>query len=43
MVRRTLSSMHHIEAMERLTAQLARHESNRQFIEMITRRPALAA
>ncbi len=36
MLRRTLSSMHHIEAMEQLTKQLARFPSNAEFIKLIS-------
>lgn len=36
MLRRTLSSMHHIEAMEQLTKQLSRFESNAEFIKLIS-------
>jgi len=35
MLRRTLSSMHHVEAMEQLTKQLAKFKSNREFITLI--------
>jgi transcription termination factor Rho len=42
-LRRTLDSVHHVEAMERLTTQLAKFESNRQFVEMITRQAARVA
>ena len=35
MLRRTLSSMHHVEAMEQLTKQLAKFKSNREFISLI--------
>lgn len=35
MLRRTLSSMHHIDAMEQLTRQLGKYESNEQFIQLI--------
>jgi transcription termination factor Rho len=41
-LRRTLSSMSPVEAMQRLTAQLAVCRSNRQFIEVITRHSRLA-
>jgi transcription termination factor Rho len=34
-LRRTLSSMHHVEAMEQLTKQLAKFKSNREFISLI--------
>lgn len=36
MLRRTLSSMHHVEAMEQLTKQLSRFESNAEFIKLIS-------
>lgn len=36
MLRRTLSSMHHMDAMEQLTKQLARFESNKEFIKLIS-------
>ncbi|MBN1911693.1 MAG: transcription termination factor Rho [Pirellulales bacterium] len=36
MLRRTLSSMHHVDAMEQLTAKLAKFKSNREFIELIS-------
>ncbi len=36
MLRRTLSSMHHIEAMEQLTKQLSRFPSNNEFIKLIS-------
>ena len=35
MLRRTLNSMHPVEAMEQLTKQLSRFESNREFIKLI--------
>jgi transcription termination factor Rho len=35
MLRRTLSSMHHVDAMEQLTKQLAKFKSNREFITLI--------
>jgi len=34
-LRRTLSSMHHVDAMEQLTKQLAKFKSNREFITLI--------
>jgi transcription termination factor Rho len=37
MLRRTLTSMHHVEAMEQLTKQLGRYETNAEFIELIGR------
>ncbi|MHB8900855.1 MAG: transcription termination factor Rho, partial [Thermoguttaceae bacterium] len=36
MLRRTLSSMHPVDAMEQLTAKLAKFKSNREFIELIS-------
>jgi transcription termination factor Rho len=35
MLRRTLSSMHHVDAMEQLTKQLSKFKSNREFITLI--------
>ena len=35
MLRRTLSSMHHIDAMEQLTRQLGRFKSNEEFVMLI--------
>ncbi len=35
MLRRTLSSMHHVDAMEQLTSKLAKFKSNREFIQLI--------
>ncbi|MFM7033714.1 MAG: transcription termination factor Rho [Planctomycetia bacterium] len=35
MLRRTLSSMHHVDAMEQLTKQLSKFKSNREFIALI--------
>lgn len=35
MLRRTLTSMHHIDAMEQLTARLAKYKSNEEFINLI--------
>ncbi len=35
MLRRTLSSMHHVDAMEQLVKQLAKFKSNREFIKLI--------
>ncbi len=35
MLRRTLSSMHHIDAMEQLTSKLAKFKSNDEFINLI--------
>ena len=36
MLRRTLTSMHHIEAMEQLTRQLDRFKTNEEFIKLIS-------
>ena len=35
MLRRTLSTMHHIDAMEQLTKQLAKFKTNKEFIKLI--------
>jgi len=35
MLRRTLSSMHHVDAMEQLTSKLAKFKSNQEFINLI--------
>jgi transcription termination factor Rho len=35
MLRRTLASMHHVDAMEQLTKQLGKFKSNREFIQLI--------
>jgi transcription termination factor Rho len=35
MLRRTLATMHHVDAMEQLTSKLAKFKSNREFIELI--------
>jgi transcription termination factor Rho len=35
MLRRTLSSMHHVDAMEQLTKQLSKFKSNDDFINLI--------
>ena len=37
MLRRTLSQMHHVEAMEQLTTQLTKRKSNREFIDLISK------
>jgi len=34
-LRRTLTTMHHVDAMEQLTTQLSKRKSNREFIELI--------
>ena len=36
MLRRTLSSMHHVDAMEQLTSKLAKFKANRDFIKLIS-------
>ncbi len=36
MLRRTLSSMHHVDAMEQLTSKLAKFNSNEEFIKLIS-------
>ncbi len=36
MLRRTLTSMHHVEAMEQLTTQLGRFQTNEEFIKLIS-------
>jgi transcription termination factor Rho len=36
MLRRTLTSMHHVEAMEQLTKQLSRFDTNAEFIKLIS-------
>ena len=35
MLRRTLSQMHHVDAMEQLTSKLAKFKTNRDFIKLI--------
>jgi transcription termination factor Rho len=35
MLRRTLSTMHHVDAMEQLTSRLAKFKSNKEFISLI--------
>ncbi|MEM8865698.1 MAG: transcription termination factor Rho [Planctomycetota bacterium] len=35
LLRRTLSSMHHVDAMEQLTSKLAKFKSNEEFIQLI--------
>jgi transcription termination factor Rho len=42
-LRRVLGTMHPCEAMERLTSQLAKYDSNREFLAMIHDRGAVAA
>lgn len=41
MLRRTLSSMHHVDAMEQLTKQLSRFETNDEFIQLISGQPVM--
>jgi transcription termination factor Rho len=36
MLRRTLATMHHVDAMEQLTSKLAKFKSNREFIKLIS-------
>jgi len=36
MLRRTLSTMHHVDAMEQLTAKLSKFKSNQEFIDLIS-------
>ena len=36
MLRRTLSTMHHVDAMEQLTAKLGKFKSNQEFVELIS-------
>lgn len=36
MLRRTLTSMHHVDAMEQLTKQLGRFSTNEEFIQLIS-------
>ena len=40
MLRRTLSTMHHIDAMEQLTTKLLKYKSNQEFIDLISGAPA---
>ena len=35
MLRRTLSSMHHVDAMEQLTSKLGKFKSNAEFVSLI--------
>jgi transcription termination factor Rho len=35
MLRRTLTQMHHVDAMEQLTAKLMKFETNKKFIDLI--------
>lgn len=39
MLRRTLSTMHHIDAMEQLTTKLLKYKSNQEFIDLISGAP----
>ncbi|MFO0790124.1 MAG: transcription termination factor Rho [Pirellulales bacterium] len=41
MLRRTLSSMHHVDAMEQLTTKLNKFKSNNEFIKLIQGAPAI--
>jgi transcription termination factor Rho len=41
MLRRTLGSMHHVEAMEQLTKQLLRFKTNEEFIQLISGKMAI--
>jgi transcription termination factor Rho len=41
MLRRTLTTMHHVEAMEQLTKQLGRFKSNNEFITLISGKMAV--
>ncbi len=41
MLRRTLTSMHHVEAMEQLTRQLGRFKTNDEFITLISGKMAI--
>jgi transcription termination factor Rho len=41
MLRRTLSSMHHVDAMEQLTTKLSKFKSNSDFIKLIQGQPAM--
>jgi transcription termination factor Rho len=36
MLRRTLSTMHHVDAMEQLTSKLGKFKSNKEFVELIS-------
>jgi transcription termination factor Rho len=40
MLRRTLSSMHHVDAMEQLTSKLGKFKCNRDFVKLIAGAPA---
>ncbi len=41
MLRRTLTSMHHVDAMEQLTRQLGRFKTNAEFIQLISGKMAI--
>src|SRR5262245_30233153 len=41
LLRRTLSSMHHVDAMEQLTTKLNKFKSNEEFIKLIQGAPAI--
>jgi transcription termination factor Rho len=41
MLRRTLSQMHHVDAMEQLTTKLNKFKSNQEFIKLIQGAPAI--
>jgi transcription termination factor Rho len=41
MLRRTLSSMHHVDAMEQLTTKLNKFKSNNDFVKLIQGAPAI--
>jgi transcription termination factor Rho len=41
MLRRTLTSMHHVDAMEQLTKQLGRFKTNAEFIQLISGKMAM--
>jgi transcription termination factor Rho len=40
-LRRTLSSMHHVDAMEQLTTKLKKFKSNNEFVNLIQGAPAI--
>ena len=41
MLRRTLSTMHHVDAMEQLTRKLGKFKSNEEFVKLIQGAPAI--
>ncbi len=41
MLRRTLSTMHHVDAMEQLTTKLNKFKSNEEFVKLIQGAPAI--